>query len=74
MLDRWRGATSSRDNRDSFDSSVGAGPAPAQRFEPRPEPRQEPRPSEPHTVEAPMLQPSMGLDPDRFSVLKKPLR
>jgi hypothetical protein len=25
-------------------------------------------------VEAPMLQPSMGLDPDRFSVLKKPLR
>ena len=74
VLDRWRGATSSRDNRDSFDSSVGAGPAPAQRFEPRPEPRQEPRPSEPHTVEAPMLQPSMGLDPDRFSVLKKPLR
>jgi uncharacterized protein len=74
VLDRWRGATSSRDNRDSFDSSVGAGPAPAQRFEPRPEPRQEPRPSEPRTVEAPMLQPSMGLDPDRFSVLKKPLR
>jgi hypothetical protein len=26
------------------------------------------------TVEAPMLQPSMGHDPDRFSVLKKPLR
>jgi DNA helicase HerA-like ATPase len=26
------------------------------------------------TVEAPMLQPSMGLDPDRFSLLKKPLR
>jgi DNA helicase HerA-like ATPase len=25
-------------------------------------------------VEAPMLQPSMGLDPDRFSLLKKPLR
>src|SRR3954468_20914015 len=25
-------------------------------------------------VEAPMLQPSMGLDPDRFSRLKKPLR
>jgi uncharacterized protein len=24
--------------------------------------------------EAPMLQPSMGLDPDRFSLLKKPLR
>jgi DNA helicase HerA-like ATPase len=28
----------------------------------------------PCTVEAPMLQPSMGLDPDRFSLLKKPLR
>jgi hypothetical protein len=26
------------------------------------------------TVEAPMLQPSLGLDPDRFSLLKKPLR
>jgi hypothetical protein len=25
-------------------------------------------------VEAPMLQPSQGLDPDRFSLLKKPLR
>jgi uncharacterized protein len=25
-------------------------------------------------VEAPMLQPSIGLDPDRFSLLKKPLR
>ena len=25
-------------------------------------------------VESPMLQPSMGLDPDRFSLLKKPLR
>ena len=26
------------------------------------------------TLEAPMLQPSLGLDPDRFSLLKKPLR
>jgi DNA helicase HerA-like ATPase len=26
------------------------------------------------TAEAPMLQPSLGLDPDRFSLLKKPLR
>jgi hypothetical protein len=25
-------------------------------------------------MEAPMLQPSLGLDPDRFSLLKKPLR
>ena len=28
----------------------------------------------PRVPEAPMLQPSMGLDPDRFSLLKKPLR
>jgi hypothetical protein len=26
------------------------------------------------SMEAPMLQPSQGLDPDRFSLLKKPLR
>ncbi len=26
------------------------------------------------SYEAPMLQPSQGLDPDRFSLLKKPLR
>jgi hypothetical protein len=25
-------------------------------------------------LDAPMLQPSLGLDPDRFSLLKKPLR
>jgi len=30
--------------------------------------------SPPRTVESPMLQPSQGFDPDRFSVLKKPLR
>ncbi len=28
----------------------------------------------PRVPEAPMLQPSLGLDPDRFSLLKKPLR
>src|ERR1700744_1359077 len=28
----------------------------------------------PRTMEAPMLQPSLGLDPDRFQLLKKPLR
>ena len=39
---------------------------PRARFEPRPEPMR--------SVEAPMLQPSLGLDPDRFSLLKKPLR
>jgi hypothetical protein len=35
------------------------------------------RPAAPRTLasmEAPMLQPSQGLDPDRFSLLKKPLR
>jgi uncharacterized protein len=32
------------------------------------------RPRAVSAVEAPMLQPSMGLDPDRFSLLKKPLR
>jgi hypothetical protein len=25
-------------------------------------------------LDAPMLQPSLGLDPDRFTLLKKPLR
>ena len=72
VLERWRGATSSRDNRDSFsDSSTGS----PQRFESRPEPqRPDLRAPEPRTVEAPMLQPSLGLDPDRFSLLKKPLR
>ena len=77
VLERWRGATSSRDNRDSFsDSSYGSS---TQRFEPRPEPsapasRYEPPAPAPRTVEGPMLQPSLGLDPDRFSLLKKPLR
>jgi DNA helicase HerA-like ATPase len=28
----------------------------------------------PRSMDAPMLQPSLGLDPDRFSLLKKPLR
>jgi DNA helicase HerA-like ATPase len=56
VLERWRGATSQRDNTNEpvFD-----------------------RPAAPRTlspVDAPMLQPSQGLDPDRFSLLKKPLR
>ena len=33
-----------------------------------------PAPRSLSSVEAPMLQPSQGLDPDRFSLLKKPLR
>ena len=55
VLDRWRGATSSRDN-DSNSSD-------------RERPSGLPQP-----LDGPMLQPSMGLDPDRFSLLKKPLR
>jgi DNA helicase HerA-like ATPase len=57
VLDRWRGATSSRDN-DSNNSDRERPSGLAQ------------------SLDAPMLQPSMGLglDPDRFSLLKKPLR
>jgi DNA helicase HerA-like ATPase len=58
VLERWRGATSHRDVPN--DPAVSDRPA-ARSFEAR-------------TVEAPMLQPSMGHDPDRFSLLKKPLR
>jgi hypothetical protein len=47
------------------DPTINERPA-ARSFEPRPEPMR--------SVEAPMLQPSLGLDPDRFSLLKKPLR
>ena len=70
VLERWRGATSQREvaNDPTF--------SPVQRsMEPRPpEPRYEPPAPPARTVEAPMLQPSLGLDPDRFSLLKKPLR
>lgn len=41
----------------------------AQTSEPTPVERPMPR-----TMESPLLQPSLGLDPDRFSLLKKPLR
>ncbi|MDB5629122.1 MAG: hypothetical protein JWQ51_1462 [Tardiphaga sp.] len=54
VLERWRGATSNRDNNAAGES-----------FPERPAQR---------AMEAPMLQPSLGLDPDRFSLLKKPLR
>jgi DNA helicase HerA-like ATPase len=63
VLERWRGATSHRD--------VPNDPTVNERQAAR---TLEPRPAEPRAVEAPMLQPSMGLDPDRFSLLKKPLR
>ena len=57
VLERWRGATSSRD--------VPNDPG----FSERPIP-----PPQPRMIDTPMLQPSLGLDPDRFSLLKKPLR
>jgi len=55
VLDRWRGATSSRDN----DSNSGDRERPSGLAQ---------------SLDGPLLQPSMGLDPDRFSLLKKPLR
>src|SRR6187399_791802 len=58
VLDRWRGATSHRDVPN--DPAINDRPA-ARSLEPR-------------TMEGPLLQPSLGLDPDRFSLLKKPLR
>jgi len=58
VLERWRGATSNRDT--PGDPTAGGDRTPAARTM--------------TPVEAPMLQPSMGLDPDRFSLLKKPLR
>jgi hypothetical protein len=58
VLERWRGATSQRD--------VPNDPV----FNERP--AAPPRTLSP--ADAPMLQPSQGLDPDRFSLLKKPLR
>jgi len=58
VLERWRGATSQRDTPNAPNDPVAERPMP--------------RTLSP--VEAPMLQPSLGLDPDRFSLLKKPLR
>jgi DNA helicase HerA-like ATPase len=54
VLERWRGATTSRDQSSN-------NPVMQERALPK-------------SVESPMLQPSMGLDPERFSLLKKPLR
>jgi uncharacterized protein len=58
VLERWRGATSNRDATAPNDPTFND--------------RTISRTVGP--VEAPMLQPSLGLDPDRFSLLKKPLR
>ncbi|MGJ5177436.1 ATP-binding protein [Bradyrhizobium oligotrophicum] len=57
VLERWRGATSSRDAAGDGGISSGNGGDRGSL-----------------SLDAPMLQPSMGLDPDRFSLLKKPLR
>lgn len=53
VLERWRGASTSRDvpSDTGFQDKLQSRPA-----------------------DAPMLQPSMGFDPDRFQLLKKPLR
>jgi DNA helicase HerA-like ATPase len=59
VVERWRGATSQRD----VPTDPGLNDRP-----PMAAPRQL------SALDAPMLQPSQGLDPDRFSVLKKPLR
>ena len=56
VLERWRGATSHRDN--LSDPGLGGDRSGARGM----------------PLDAPLLQPSMGLDPDRFSLLKKPLR
>jgi DNA helicase HerA-like ATPase len=58
VLERWRGATSNRDT--PGDASAGGERSASARVM--------------TPAEAPMLQPSLGLDPDRFSLLKKPLR
>jgi hypothetical protein len=59
VLERWRGATSQRDVPNDPVFNERPMPAPARTLSP---------------IDAPMLQPSQGLDPDRFSLLKKPLR
>ncbi|MGJ4912827.1 ATP-binding protein [Bradyrhizobium sp. HKCCYLRH2060] len=58
VLERWRGATSSRDASSGDGGAGNLGD----------------RGNMSASLDAPMLQPSMGLDPDRFSLLKKPLR
>ncbi|RTL51252.1 MAG: DUF87 domain-containing protein [Bradyrhizobiaceae bacterium] len=61
VLERWRGSTTHRD--------APNDPHVSDRFADKlgDHPLQ-------RTVDSPMLAPSLGLDPDRFSLLKKPLR
>jgi uncharacterized protein len=72
VLERWRGATSQRDAPNDPVVNERPAPRPLAPIDPRPMSAAEPRPLSP--IDAPMLQPSLGLDPDRFSLLKKPLR
>ena len=61
VLERWRGASAHREAPNDPHVSDRF----AEKLGDRPLQR---------TVDSPMLQPSLGLDPDRFSLLKKPLR
>jgi hypothetical protein len=75
VLERWRGATSNRDN---ITSSASGGGSFSNQPDSFPERRSFDSPmrtdSPVRSMDSPMLQPSLGLDPDRFSLLKKPLR
>lgn len=77
VLERWRGATTHRD----IPNDPGFADRPLARSSQPPSsppkgftPLSPSAPPPPRPVESPMLQPSLGLDPDRFSLLKKPLR
>jgi hypothetical protein len=61
VLSRWRGATTHREHQ-ATDPVMQERPAAP------------PQPQPPRTTDSPLLQPSLGLDPDRFSLLKRPLR
>lgn len=86
VLERWRGATTHRDipNDPGFSerplARPGGSPAGLSGMTPLgassapPLAPLAPSPPPPRPAESPMLQPSLGLDPDRFSLLKKPLR
>jgi uncharacterized protein len=66
VLARWRGATTHREAQ-ANDPMIHDKSSPP--LAPRPLDKPLPR-----TSDSPLLQASMGLDPDRFSLLKKPLR
>ncbi len=77
VLERWRGATTHRDvpNDPGFADRPLARPSQPSSSPPSGFSHANPTaPPPPRPVDSPMLQPSLGLDPDRFSLLKKPLR